>query len=584
MNFLTRRIGSRRLQRSPDPLFRPRTPVLGEGYPGWQLKTANRTEFKRTIQPNPLGWYEESAWNYPAWKQQQAHLRDLKFKRTIQRVVPLNDYGSAQPNLPSGPIYLLESGSPDGYLLEDGSGVLLLESSSNPEDVIGSTVLKPFRTRFKRKLQLTPDPLLRTERTFSSESYPAWQATQTKWKFERKLQTTPTLYGVPQAATPEQPVTAWLTHFERTRATKRRLRTVLELPSAPLAASAAVYPSFVLERAFRTRFKRRLQRDASPYYPYLAPTLSTALVLGATFVTAQLSSRRLQTGPPVLGAFQPAAPAAAEPALILVQRSFRIRFEVRLQRVPELDSYPTTPATAEQPIAALFQRPPQRKKRKSREVEWVGLILTTLSFADLPAYALKEPFRRHQKRKLVSQPLLGSYPQTPAVAEQPPSAYALPVIFKVKATISRRDALILGDYGKAAPDYAALVLERSFRRRETQRRLLTPRQHDQWTETPPRPFSIASMNPAKFIRQRETKYRIAFSSLSFFAEYQQPPDIAGAFRTGFKPEIAYLRGAVTDIAYLQGTMADVYLVTWLNDYTAYLEGDMIDIGYFEGEM
>lgn len=292
-----------------------------------------------------------------------------------------------------------------------------------------------------------------------------------------------------------------------------------------------------------------------------------------------LRSRRLQR---VVHSFYPnPSNAAAEPAQILVQKPFKTGFSRRLLSPPVHNEYPVKAAST----APVIIAPQVRRTRKTEqfEAEFVHLILSTLSYAPWPSYKAQKVHRRHQKRRLLLPADILLRPLKAPVAEQPPTAF---LAKKSIRTDFGRELLRPPEhnvYPPRATPFVAYALNGWFRRVGNDRKLLVPSVVTEWPATPAIPFQTATLFRSVAIRRRETHRGIRFQPR--LASYKERPRLMGVFRSGFKPEVAYLVCDMSEIGYLVGAMSDIgYFVTWIGDYTAYLDGEMTDIGYLIGDI
>lgn len=208
MTFSIYKVSSRRAPRTPPIPWAYYAPTITAATPatitGWKT---NHVEYKRRhIKTLAFGHNDEYPTNFttdtaywPAFRAQKANR--VEFKRRLQ--VPTLGY--YQPTATR-----LVAGAP-----------------------IEPDVDRPLQSR--RLLRPAPITFVAPQ-TFTAQSYPAWGVRQFRTEFKRRLQTV-VLSSFPQLPpTPEQPPSAFRTHFEKTRQTKRTLRPVRQGKDAPTAA------------------------------------------------------------------------------------------------------------------------------------------------------------------------------------------------------------------------------------------------------------------------------------------------------------------------------------------------------------
>lgn len=356
----------------------------------------------------------------------------------------------------------------------------------------GQRVIRP-PVKFWRKLQTLapqvelPPPVAPP----SSEGFPAWDTVPLPPTFQdRFLRTVEPLEVYPETPKPEPNLCGRIpTGFHRRRETERRLLEV-ELNYFP-AAEVAEQSDVELEEAFRTRRLRSRRLQTVPPIPFAQPAVVQEPNLCARIPTGfhrrRDTERRLITVEldwfPVTEVSEPSADAALDEPFRT--RALRSR---RLLTVPELNSYPATPAQQAQPITAVLSRQLKRAKPPRGLFMWGWGPIEARVTAQYPAYEKpKHLKRRNTKRALIRaehaplytatpvqpQPISAwiaqkqhwmgyertlqeaapqiTYPATPPPPEQPLTAWALPEAFRRFGWKFRRDVLELNEYPASPP-------------------------------------------------------------------------------------------------------------------------------------
>lgn len=554
MNLSVRRIGSRRLQRQPEIAFAYYAPTVHAAEPAQIiLQKANRYKNdRRLLSRNSSVEHNEYPLNntfdtgyFPAFTTRPVKRIDRKvYLRTVK-----------QPYFPATTTRVV-SGRP---LQEDIDREL------------------PSRRR------LSPPPVnWVAPQTFTAQGYPAWGVKQFRSEFNVKVQTFELKYFQELPPTPEQPPSAFKTHFEKTRQTKRKLRTFDYLPGRyPNATYEAVLPAYLQKTAFRTEFKRRILSVLVQPDTRIQTSSSVAMGPSQPFAINKLRSRRIQKAPGIPSGFEiynPITPEAVFPV-----RSFRTSFKRRLL-VPQPLLERPQPVFYEATVTAVtLVRVQKTRPSKPRDVEFVGIIYDTLSYAPFTAYLPPEVHRRKGWRKHVEHAELLYYPQTPPTPEQPLTAFQPDPTFRTSQKRVLQTPPIHLEYPRTEPSVIAWMPVRAIKRKETERKNRVVDLLLEYPQTPPIPFQASSLVRFTTGKRRDTKRTLR--KVVFVPDYEAQPDISAAFRTGFKPEIAYLRGYIYDIGYVEGDIVDTgYVMTWLGEYDAYLEGEIVDIGYLEADM
>ena len=403
-------------------------------------------------------------------------------------------------------------------------------------------------------------------------------------EFVRTFKRVPTLsYFAPTPAISAQPVSAFVQKTGKTRNHSHHHRLRVVQPSAtPLKSSTAPVTAFALKKAIRAEYKRQLRVALdTPGKPL--PPVSTSKVSGPSkpFAIRMQRSRRLKVPLNAPGALGVLPAVAAQPATIQQLKPFKIEWKTRLLRSPIHNEYPVAPPSAAS-VSALFRpKPVQMRRTKGRGITFTGVIVDTLTAVRGEAgIVVPQVFRRRGWLKHRRNPVLGYYlPKTP-IAEQPVSAFKRKIPFVIEQRRILRRVPVLS-YFKTTPATVVAFTRVKALRVEYKRTLRVPPRLDQWTETPPRPFTFAALIKPLPRRRRDTK-RILRTALWQF--YHEAPNIGAAFRTGFGVRRIYLSAQVYDAVYANAEITtDQAFRTSLGMRTIYLEGELVDVIYFDSE-
>ena len=219
--------------------------------------------------------------------------------------------------------YLLESGAPDGYLLEDGSGVLLLEAAASPT---GSVV-----GYFKRKNST-----------------------------HRRRVSSPYLASTPLAATQARAVNEL---FKTNVIRSRRLISpvwadaMAQTVSAPVVPAAAWFRPVRPVNVLRKPLARKLLVAPDMQWQYIAP-LMAAILPRAKVIRIRFDKKAKVPTPLSL---YPATPATGPPyPSWKAVAAIRVSHNKRLARPRDQASYPATPV-----LSSTFVQTLQAIRRKS---------------------------------------------------------------------------------------------------------------------------------------------------------------------------------------------------------------------------
>lgn len=450
--------------------------------------------------------------------------------------------------------YLLESGAPDGYLLEDGSGVLLLEVPL--PFVQASTIPSGFFRRknvtHRRSARLAEYPTAQAPAANTSRANVAEQF-KTRQIRSRRLQ--PVWWSASMATAPaapvQQPVSAWLSRpVARRESTSRVLVKPAEIEFQVIAPPAVtMLPERPKARVIQ--YKRRLiaQSPQVLYPPPTGPPVAPFPAWAARAIKAVSQDRRLQRlfDQPVYPA---TPPAAFSIAALIKPTTLRVVRRARLVKLPDLQSYPATPVTtspdrsqatpfvtrqirsrrmqpapllvlasvappviSQAPVSALIRA--KQFKRKARPGLFLGGSAATDGFTAgaapaQPASAWRAPkhHRREFARHLQRVRIAPVYPATPAAPPQPYGAWKGTKPTFVEFDRSLKRSAPQPTYPATAPIVTTyLDAVRATRRKETRRKLRKLAIAPVFTPTPPPPaqplsaWKAPKQHRADFVRR-----------------------------------------------------------------------------------
>ena len=402
--------------------------------------------------------------------------------------------------------YLLESGAPDGYLLEDSSGVLLLEGGGvGPLESNASRLFRKRRNSTNRRrleLKLAPKtPLVASSSRQINQPFVTRNISSRKHRYAGWLAAL-----APAPAAPAVPIGAWLApRTIRREATKRKL-VVLEKLHWPYIAptiGAVLQPP----KARYIKYERRLRQNRfADLYPQITPTgpPPDAWKLAAVRVVSQRRRLLKPLEPPVY----PATPQAPSPDRTLdsafITRQIKSR---KFVKTLELNTYPTTPSVTPAVYASLVQNKARRTDQKRR-------LLT------------------------LTQP---SYPPTP---EAPPSVPFAAVQIKERKRRKARQGLFLGGgcgSELAQPPVTAALypsfVQTGYRhRRDTKRKLIRALVAPVFTATPPPTVSPDRSLQEPFVT-RQIKSRRLITAPPVLNVAAAPPQVTPAvYASLFRPK------------------------------------------------
>lgn len=293
----------RRAQRLPELDNYPETPqAYYEGeFPGSKRVETLRSEFKVRHQSLPEHNVYPLTHYYPASNLETAN--KISFRTKLQSLPELNIY----PETTQHPAYVLQKANYTKFKVKHLTAIETLDQPKNFGEYPGSGLAESFRVEFKTKLQQLPELNVYTATpiAYYEGEYPGSAlATSFRMSFKVKLQTLPELNFYPLVGVVEV-ITAWETHFEKTKQTKFRLQNV-ELntyPETPTGYYSGYYPGSKAVETIRTSFKVKRQ---------LLPQLDSF----------------------------PSALALVDAGAFVVPPAFRTSFKVRLQEVIGVERFP----------------------------------------------------------------------------------------------------------------------------------------------------------------------------------------------------------------------------------------------------
>lgn len=242
----------------------------------------------------------------------------------------------------------------------------------------------------------------------------------------------------PQARASPRAGAPWIIRTEPSR----KLQTLAWPPHTPATPEAQVFagywPGSGRVVAHRTSFSRRhLQAPHPPEYPETSPPA------GEPFSAFDNSSWHAQAKKWFevasylqsvhLGVYKE-TPASlytgTYPAGFAAQKAHRVWFDRKHLTVPHPEDASVTPTT--EAVIPAFFAPKQHSRHEKRTIQHLPRLDTfELTIQSAAAYApVKTIKRRDTARILRLVPQLDERPQTPPVAEQPPTAFLAPITFR----------------------------------------------------------------------------------------------------------------------------------------------------------
>lgn len=448
-------------------------------------------------------------------------------------------------------------------------------------------LVKADRVSFKRKLQRLPEA---NPSVFPVNRYPAAGGPVAihRTEFNRKLQRPPVHNEYPEPVLPAAAgFPGWELHFEKTKRTAFRRVDLPENNTYPVTAISTAPPPSFETRQVKPRRKTRFRRLDVEINEYEFRDLPTDLAGGPQipFKTRKVRSRkRLEFPFTNIVAATPTTPAAYpgflrpesnkfsfeihrqeilegatyEPevsaketlvaAFIRAPQTPRIRFKVKRQRIV-LDEFAAPPGGTDAPVAAFTSATKAIRRSLPRpDITVSGVILATGSFAPWPSYSNPKVLKRSDTRREQRPVLLGEYTATPAVAEQPVSAFITRPVKRVRS----------GFVERKVPEL------------------------DEFTVTPPPPQPVvAALIAAPQVRRTTFKRTLRLAVLEIEA-ISLPVEVGFAGRAAINNDVTYLKGQMSSTVYNSGTITDAaYLLTWIGNQTKYLKGDMSNVVYLK---
>lgn len=433
--------------------------------------------------------------------------------------------------------YLLESGAPDGYLLEDGSGVLLLEGTATTESQVGAgPAFTTHKSASRRRILTSPPatftaasqpvefpvaalgaPVVRRRRETTNRralemgditsalvapligALPRPKA-NVVW-FERRIQLPLPLAIYPPPVGPPQPVFDAPTAHRRV-SQRRRLFVPVQADFA--AASVPPSDSQVSCEPFRTvksRFRKRQPELPAPFFTVAAPAAGPTLP-APTVKRRHDGERRLQQG--LLAEFAPTPPSTSPVtiAALAARKTAKRRQRHGLLLSGGAGIFDSPAVTYAVTPAALHQQGHFKRRDTERRLQRVTPLaeFTVAAYTPSDALVTGEPFRTStsRSRRMVRPAALASFTAaTPTTAP----VVALPIP-KAKRRRPRRGVLLTGGDGVFQPPYIVLPAPKANRVEHRRKLVLSPVSATFTVATPPPAQPTFKLDVA---RRRETR-------------------------------------------------------------------------------
>lgn len=200
-------------------------------------------------------------------------------------------------------------------------------------------------------------------------------------------------------------------------------------PTAPRADGE--HPGSGLVKAFRSAFRFTLQTvDYPDEYPLATPPAAEphAAYQRVDALIPRPTAQYLQ--PTRLSSFRKTDPAYYTgwyPAGYAAEKAHKVWFERKHLRLPHPEDPSVTSTSAAEPPAYFLPKQHERHEKR-KHVELPELDIYTRTIQSPAAYAPVDTIRRRDTARILRFPeRLDERPQTPAVAEQPPTSFLAPV-------------------------------------------------------------------------------------------------------------------------------------------------------------